>query len=305
MKRGRYAQKTGENPRPNAASGVFRSPLWNTICTIPRIFAILGLRLSDHRNLTQKVDGAISRFLCENFETRPRRLPAGKYVSLCFDDFPQSAARHAAPMIEQRGWRATWYVAGGFMGQAESVHGAMFEAADLQALRRKGHDFGCHTFDHIDCRAANAAEIAEQGRLSAAFLRAHGIEDVRSFAFPFGSVDLAAKKLLSKGPALRGIKPGRNRDVVDLNLLKACGLQDNQGGTQRALSEIDALRAQDGWVIIFTHDVRETPSPWGVSPADYADLLAAIDASGAEVVTVGEMVDRLEAPACEKRHAVA
>jgi len=261
--------------------------------------------VSDHRNLSRKVDGAISKFLCENFETRPRTLPAGKYVSLCFDDFPQSAARCAAPMIEQRGWRATWYVAGGFIGQTESVHGAMFQAADLQALRRNGHDFGCHTFDHIDCRNASAAEISEQNRLSAAFLRTHGIEDVRSFAFPFGSVDLAAKKLLSEGPALRGIQPGINRGVVDLNLLKACGLQDNQGGTRRALSEIDALREQNGWVIIFTHDVRENPSPWGVSPADYADLLAAIDASGAEVVTIGEMVDRLEMPASETQRAVA
>lgn len=227
-------------------------------------------------------------------------MPAGKFVSLCFDDFPQSAVHNAAPLIEQRGWRATWYVAGGFMDQAESNHGAMFEAADLQSLRQKGHDFGCHTFDHIDCRKASAAEIAEQGRLSTAFLQEHGIEDIRSFAFPFGSVDLAAKKQLSNGgPALRGITPGMNRGEVDLNMLKACGLQDDQGGMQRALSELETLSEQDGWLIIFTHDVCDQPSPWGVTPADYADFLAAIEASGAEIVTVGDMVDRLEMPVSE------
>ena len=232
-------------------------------------------------------------------------MPAGKYVSLCFDDFPQSAAHNAAPLIEQRSWRATWYVAGGFMDQAESNHGAMFQAADLKALRLNGHDFGCHTFDHIDCREASAAQIAEQSRLSAAFLRSHGVEDVRSFAFPFGSVDLAAKKLLSDGPALRGVTPGVNHDQVDLNMLKACGLQNDQGGMQRALAELETLDEQDGWLIIFTHDVCDRPSPWGVTPADYADLLTAIDASGAEVVTVGEMVDRLEKPASASQRAVA
>ena len=137
------------------------------------------------------------------------------------------------------------------------------------------------------------------------FMRSHGVEDVRSFAFPFGSVDLAAKKLLSDGPALRGVTPGVNHDQVDLNMLKACGLQNDQGGMQRALAELETLDEQDGWLIILTHDVWDRPSQWGVARADYADLLTAIDASGAEVVTVGEMVDRLEKPASASQRAVA
>ena len=262
--------------------------------------------MSDLGYLSQKIDCVISKFLCEKFEKRSRMMPAGKYVSLCFDDFPQSAALNAAPMIEQRGWRATWYVAGGFMGKTEPEYGAMFEAADLEKLRLNGHDFGCHTFDHIDCRDASAEEIAAQGRLSTDFLNQHGIRDMRSFAFPFGSADLASKKILSNaGPALRGVKPGSNRVDVDLNMLKACGLQENQGGTRRAMAELDALKHQDGWVIIFTHDVRKNPSSWGVAPDEYADLLTAVDASGAEVVTVGEMIDRLETPAQLMHRAVA
>lgn len=262
--------------------------------------------MSDLGYLSQKIDGAISKFLCERLEKRTRTLPAGKYVSLCFDDFPQSAARNAAPMIEQLGWRATWYVAGGFMGKTEPEYGAMFEAGDLENLRRNGHDFGCHTFDHIDCRHANADELATQGRLSTQFLAQHGVHDVRSFAFPFGSVDLASKKQMAQaGPALRGVKPGTNRHEVDLNMLKACGLQDNEGGTRRAKAELDALADQDGWVIIFTHDVRENPSPWGVTPDQYADLLQAVSASGAEIVTVGEMVDRLEPPVAKSRQVAA
>ena len=58
-------------------------------------------------------------------------------------------------------------------------------------------------------------------------------------------------------------------------------------------------------MIIFTHDVCDRPSPWGVTPADYADLLAAIDASGAEVVPVGEMVDRVDMPVSEKSRVAA
>ena len=77
-------------------------------------------------------------------------------------------------------------------------------------------------------------------------------------------------------------------------MLKACGLQDNEGGTARAKSELNTLSEQSGWQIIFTHDVRETPSPWGVTPAAFEALLDDIAASGAEVVTVGDMVRRLD-----------
>ena len=107
------------------------------------------------------------------------------------------------------------------------------------------------------------------------------------------------------GPALRGVKPGVNRGDVDLNMLKACGLQDDNGGTHRAKMALEGLRQQDGWLILFTHDVRENPSPWGMTPTAYAALVNTIDASGAEVVTVGEMVNRLEGSAAERPRAVA
>ena len=70
--------------------------------------------MADLGYLSQKIGGAIDKILCENFDKRSRMMPAGKYVSLCFDDFPQSAARIAAPLIEKRNWRATWYVSGAF-----------------------------------------------------------------------------------------------------------------------------------------------------------------------------------------------
>ena len=262
--------------------------------------------MADLGYLSRKIDGAIDKILCENFDKRAVTLPAGRYVSLCFDDFPQSAAQIAAPMIERRDWRATWYVAGGFMDKTEPEYGKMFTSEDLNALRRKGHDFGCHTFDHIDCSTANADELQAQVRKSASFLAANGISDVSSFAFPFGAVDLAAKRAMSQtGLALRGVKPGTNRRSIDLNMLKACGLQDNEGGTARALEELKTLQHQDGWLIIFTHDVRETPSPWGVTPQDYEHLLDAIACSGAEIVTAGNMMNRLNASDTRDVRAVA
>ncbi|MEL7285122.1 MAG: polysaccharide deacetylase family protein, partial [Pseudomonadota bacterium] len=185
--------------------------------------------------LPKRIGGAVDKILCETFDARACALPAGKYVSLCFDDFPQSSAHTAAPMIEQQGWRATWYVAGQFMGQTTPEFGKMFEASDLQMLRENGHDFGFHTHDHIDCRTADAAEIDAQMRMSEAFFKEHDII-ARSFAYPFGAVSPSAKRQLAGANiGLRSIQAGINTDTIDLHMLKACGLQDDKGGTQRAL----------------------------------------------------------------------
>lgn len=244
------------------------------------------------RKMRAKIDGIVSRTLAK----QPMQLPAGRYVSLCFDDFPKSSAETAAPMIEQLGWRATWYVAGGYLGTTHEHYGKMFDTADLFRLIRKGHDIGCHTFDHIDCANTDADELLIQCTRNQAFLSTFGVEEVHSFAFPFGAHDVASKKTLAPSRlALRGITPGLNFEIADFSLLRACGLQCDQKGLRRAMMELETLSQIDGWQIIFTHDVRDNPSPWGVTPADYASLLEAVQASGAEVVTVGDMVQRIRA----------
>ncbi|MEL6416700.1 MAG: polysaccharide deacetylase family protein [Pseudomonadota bacterium] len=262
--------------------------------------------MADLGYFSQKIGNTIDRVLCETLEKREFKLPKGRYVSFCFDDFPKSAVELAAPMLESRGWRATWYVAGGLLGQNDPHYGKMFEDSDLERLMRTGHDFGCHTFDHIDCRDVAPEVIEAQCLKNMDFLAARGITDVSSFAYPFGSVNLAAKRVLAPAEmALRGVKPGLNRGTIDLNMLKACGLQENNDGIGRAMSDLDALKRSDGWHIIFTHDIGPTPSPWGATQSDYSQLLQAVEASDIEVVTVGDMVRRLQTPAHALSHAEA
>ena len=262
--------------------------------------------MADLGYFSQKIGDTIDRVLCETFEKREFKMPQGRYVSFCFDDFPKSAVELAAPMLESRGWRGTWYVAGGLLGQTDPNYGKMFEDSDLERLRRAGHDFGCHTFDHVDCRDSSPELIEAQCIKNTEFLAARGINDVSSFAYPFGAVNLSAKRVLAHAElALRGVKPGLNRGTIDLNMLKACGLQENNGGVRRAMDDLEALKRNSGWQIIFTHDIGPSPSPWGTTQSDYSQLLQAVEASDIEVVTVGEMVQRLKQSAALPSQAEA
>lgn len=250
----------------------------------------------NYREVSQKVRRRFNEFLCLNIAKQSRTLPPGRFVSLCFDDFPQSAARNAAPLIEARDWRATWYVSGSFEGTSSELFGPMFDRDDLQRLHQTGHEIGCHTYDHVSCAGAETIEIKAQCQRNQGFLKANGLPEPKSFAFPFGAVDLAAKSTMSAAiTASRSIAAGTNRGLVDVAMLKACGLQGDQGGVKHALNELRSLEVSDGWLIIFTHDVRQDPSPWGVTPNQYGVLLEHIEAVGAEVLTVSAMIERLDA----------
>lgn len=251
--------------------------------------------MTSFADLKQKFIRALNRNLCRIFYRRDVPLPEGRFVTICFDDFPKSSAETASAMLEKRGWRATWYVVGSFEGAVEPNLGEMYDQNDLKKLHQNDHDIATHTFDHLDCTKINHAEISDQWVRNEKYLRTRGIGEVSSFAYPFGEVSLAAKRQHAKyNCALRGTNPGLNQHTVDLNLLKACGIQDNLGGIARAKNELEKLSREDGWLIIFTHDVRDAHSPWGVSPEVFDTLLSQVEKSGAEVITVAGMMRRLE-----------
>ena len=61
--------------------------------------------------------------------------------------------------------------------------------------------------------------------------------------------------------------PGVNSGAVDLQFLRAMPLIDqciDRDGIERALDE---AQNNNGWLIFYSHDVTEAPSPYGCSPA--------------------------------------
>lgn len=217
-------------------------------------------------------------------------------VSVTFDDFPRSAAEHAAPALERRGLRATWYAACGFEGTQNHL-GALFTGEDLQRLTAAGHEIGCHTHAHGDAARMDPAALLADCAKNRARLAELGVSGpLHSFAFPYGEASAPAKTALSgEYRALRGVRAGINRQGDDLNLLKAVGLDGGEAGLEAALARIAELGERPGWLIFYGHDVRDAPSEWGCTPDHFKTVCEAIEASGAEVLTMGAALDRLEA----------
>jgi hypothetical protein len=64
----------------------------------------------------------------------------------------------------------------------------------------------------------------------------------------------------------RGILPGINSGVVDLQFLHANPLIEPHIDADRVDRALDEATTRNGWLIFYSHDVEARPSPYGCSP---------------------------------------
>jgi peptidoglycan/xylan/chitin deacetylase (PgdA/CDA1 family) len=190
-------------------------------------------------------------------------------VSFTFDDVPKSAATAGAGILEAHDARGTFYISGGLVGTTVSPNWAAVEAEDILALHRKGHEIGCHTFSHKRACDLSAESLAAEIELNQRYLRSLDPSiKVANFAYPFGYGSFVRKhQLRTAFQSCRSIMPGVNSGTADLQFLRALPLIDrriDRDGIERAF---DQAQTTNGWLIFYSHDVADRPSPYGCSPA--------------------------------------
>jgi peptidoglycan/xylan/chitin deacetylase (PgdA/CDA1 family) len=234
----------------------------------------------------------LSRMIARRFpvKTAPGRS-VRSVASLTFDDFPKSAWTAGGPLMARYCARGTYYAAGSFAGR--TVDGiAYYDTGDLSALHAAGHEIGCHGFGHVPVPDLSNAELRADLARNTQFLRPFndGKAPV-SFAFPFGETNLRTKVFYARRFATaRGVHPGVNDGTLDLAQLSTVGVETytwNEAAMARAVAHAKAAR---GWIVFHTHDVSDTPSPYGCTPAMLESVLKALAAAGIEVLPMREAV---------------
>jgi peptidoglycan/xylan/chitin deacetylase (PgdA/CDA1 family) len=210
----------------------------------------------------------------------------GPIISFTFDDFPRTAYTIGGSILEQSGARGTFYAAYGLMNTPNEL-GELFCADDLHSLLEKGHELATHTYSHISCRAVGCGtfcEDAERGRKAIEQLSG---APAGNFAYPFGHVKLRAKRVVGiRMASARGIFSGLNGPEIDLNLLRANALYGDLDGSSQAENLILQNAKERSWLIFYTHDVRNGPSPYGCTPALFEFAVSAATRSGSRILTV-------------------
>lgn len=209
-------------------------------------------------------------------------------ASITFDDFPKSAWTIGGAIVERFGARGTYFTSGRFCGARE--YGVQYyDADDLRALHAAGHEVGSHTYLHRSVRNMPSRELVADAERNAAFVREVLGDDatLSSFAFPFGDVSPRTKFLYSRlYPCCRGIRARVNSGRLDLAQLWAVPLEVRHWTAQRVEQRVEEARALNGWLVFFTHDVSEAPSPYGCTPAMLEHALGCVTGAGMEVLPV-------------------
>jgi len=254
----------------------------------------------DWSALKARVSNRLSRHFC----TAPFRLRnKAPMVSFTFDDTPKSAAAVGGPILDAYNARATFYVSGGLVDKW-SGHWTGISADEIVGLHRAGHEIACHTFSHTRTTDLDAAGLATEIEDNRRYLLALDPSiKIENFAYPYGLGSVLRKGQLRKiFHSSRGIIPGANSGVVDLQFLRATPLIDrdiDRDGIDRAFEE---AVANNGWLIFYSHDVATEPSPYGCSPSL---LRHALDAASRRNVQILSVADALRSAGVPALHVAA
>ncbi|OJT95391.1 MAG: hypothetical protein BGN82_05325 [Alphaproteobacteria bacterium 65-7] len=223
---------------------------------------------------------------------RPVHLSGERALaSIAFDDFPKDAWTLGGPVLARHGVRATYYTAGGFCGRR--VDGTRFyDADDLHALSAAGHEIGCHGFNHRPVPELSPRELAQDAARNADFLKPFlAGSAAASYAFPYGRVSRAAKRFLApRFSSLRGTHEGPNRGRVDLAQLNVVSLETRLWNPAALQATIRQAAHHGSWLIFYTHDVSDSPGPYGSTPDMLDQALRQAAAAGIDILPVREAV---------------
>lgn len=223
-----------------------------------------------------------------------RSLPTCGLISFTFDDFPRSAYLNGGRILNSYQVKGTYYAAFGLMGE-EHVGLPQFTQHDVESLIGDGHELGCHTFSHTRCEVLGPSGLAEEIQKNRAFFsRFSNPGQLENFSYPFGGINPATKKIVAELFSTgRTNLPGLNSGTIDLAYLRANRLYSNTvvpHDIEKLISECERRR---GWLIFYTHDVMEDPSPYGCTPDLFEWAISAAVSSKCQVRNVRAALDAL------------
>ena len=207
-------------------------------------------------------------------------------LSITFDDCPHSAIEKGAAVLDRHGVKGCFYIATDLLGE-DSPMGPMTTADAVRQLAANDHEIGAHSHSHVDYAQSPLRDVKRDIEKNLQNLKKLcGVKEVESFAFPYGETSFEAKQeLADRFTNLRGLLPGVNRGRVDRAQLRAFELDGRPDCVDTVLSELNGMVENPGWMIIFTHDVSETPSQFGTTPDALETIITTAKSLGVEICT--------------------
>ena len=246
-----------------------------------------------HRSLGVRLSARLSRHIT----TRPLVLKNDKpIVTFAFDDVPDSALAKGAWLLEQAKARGTFYVSTALLGR-RTRHWTVIDAEGVRELHHAGHEIGLHGHAHLPVGLHRASEFAKDIARNRETLRSIDPSALaENFAYPYGLASFSRKLQLSKlVRSSRGVENGVNSGTIDAQFIRSVTLYEASISYAKIDYYLDRTIANNGWLVFSTHDVGDTPSPYGVSKRMLHYAIEAAMRKGIDILTLNAALDRAKA----------
>jgi peptidoglycan/xylan/chitin deacetylase (PgdA/CDA1 family) len=246
-----------------------------------------------YRSLGVRISARLSRHV----PTRPVALKNEKpIVTFTFDDVPETALTEGARLLEQAKARGTFYISTALLGR-RTAHWTVVDAEGVRELHHGGHEIGLHGHAHLPVGLHGASEFAEDITRNRETLRAIDPSmAAENFAYPYGLANFSRKLRLSKlVRSSRGVESGVNSGTIDAQFIRGVALGEASIGYAEIDHYLDRTIAKNGWLVFYTHDVGDAPSPYGVSKRMLHYAIEAAIRKGIDILTLSAALDRAKA----------
>lgn len=244
-----------------------------------------------------RVRGRYIRTTARLLSRRPFKIDTQiPFISFTFDDFPRSALHTGGAILRRYGLGGTYYASLGLMGK-QAPTGSMFLHEDLKLVLEQGHELGCHTFGHYDSWKTGTSVFEESIIENRRVLRELCPEvSFKTFAYPISAPRARTKRKMARHfVCCRGGGQTFNFGIADLNYLSAYFLEQSKGNSEAVRNLIDQNRQARGWLILATHDVSKSPTPWGCTPEFFEGVVQSAVNSGSRILPVAQAWEALRA----------
>ena len=239
-------------------------------------------------NLSAKVKMRWRREMGEWLGRRPVHIsPPYPLVSFTFDDFPRSALSIAGAVLESYAVSGTYYVSLGLMGKTTPT-GEICHSEDVVQVVERGHELGCHTFDHFHAWETKPGDF-EESILRNCDALASVVPGAlcRTLAYPISSPRPANKRIAARHfDCCRGGGQSFNSAQSDLSNLRAFFLEQSRDKPNLIERMVDRNVEAGGWLIFVTHDVSENPTRFGCHTMLFERIVRYTAKSGATILPV-------------------
>lgn len=211
-------------------------------------------------------------------------------LSITFDDGWESAYRNGVPLLDQYGYKATFY-----LNPAAIDTTSFINSDQVAVLARSGHELASHGYEHLNFTTLDTPSIDYQLKHASEYFKQVHNQQAVQFSVPFGGTDSQVSYYARNYYAsLRGTESGLNtrQNFDPYNLLVLyIGNDTSPNKLADALAE---AKASNGWLILVYHRVdTNTQGEPVISPTQFQQQLDTVKKSELTVKTVSDAMQEI------------